>query len=228
MSLNYYYDLMSQPSRAVYMFLNMNKVPYVERPVAMRKGHHHSDEFKKINPFHAVPAMEDDGFTLTESIAISKYVINKFNLPDHWFPKDLKKQAKVEEYLHWQHFNTRFICAMLFQQLLLIPKATGKKTDPEIVEVQRDKVSRVVSKLESYFLRDTPFLAGNELSLADIFGACELMQLYACHEEKLYEASPKVKAWMMRVRQETNPYFDEAHVMTYKARERFHEVVSKL
>ena len=38
MSLNYYYDLMSQPSRAVYMFLNMNKVPYVERPVAMRKG----------------------------------------------------------------------------------------------------------------------------------------------------------------------------------------------
>ena len=94
--------------------------------------------------------------------------------------------------------------------------------------MQRDKVSKIVAKIEKYFLRDTLYLAGNEISLADIFGACELMQLYACHEEKLYEASPKVKAWMERVRKETNPYFDEAHLMTYRSRERYHAVTAKL
>ena len=51
MSLNYYYDLMSQPSRAVYMFLNMNKVPYVERPVAMRKGRSNNS---KLRPTHFI------------------------------------------------------------------------------------------------------------------------------------------------------------------------------
>ena len=86
----------------------------------------------------------------------------------------------------------------------------------------------MVANLESYFLKDTAYLAGNELTLADIFGACELMQLYGCHEEGLYEASPKVKAWMERVRKETNPYFDTAHSICYKARERFHDVISKL
>ena len=38
MALKYYYDLMSQPSRAVYMFLRLNNIPYEDKPVALRKG----------------------------------------------------------------------------------------------------------------------------------------------------------------------------------------------
>jgi len=212
----------------LYMFLNMTKVPFVEKPVALRKGEHYSEAYKKIDPFSLVPAIDDDGFCLTESKAIAKYVIDKYNLPDHWFPKDRKKQAKVEEFLHWDHFNTRGACALLFQQLLIIPVATKKKTDPGKVEFQRDQVRKVVGYLESYFLKDTAYVAGDEISLADIFASCELMQLYSAHEEGLYESSPKVKAWMERVRKETNPYFDEAHKMTYRARERFHQVIAKL
>ena len=36
--LKYYYDLMSQPSRAVYIFLKMNNIPFEENAVALRKG----------------------------------------------------------------------------------------------------------------------------------------------------------------------------------------------
>jgi len=228
MPLNYYFDLMSQPSRAVYMFLNITKVPFVPKPVALRKGEHNGDDFKKINPFSLVPAIEDDGWCLTESIAISKYLIQKYGLADKWFPKDLKKQARVEEYLHWQHFNTRGSCAMLFQQLLILPVATGHKTDPDLVESSRIRIRRMVGQLEAYFLNERAYLAGDDISIADIFGACELMQLYGCHEEGLYESSPKVKAWLERVKAETKPYFDEAHAMIYRARTRFHAVVSKL
>lgn len=36
-------------------------------------------------------------------------------MDDHWYPKDSRAQARVDEYLEWQHANTRLSCAMYFQ-----------------------------------------------------------------------------------------------------------------
>lgn len=38
MALKFYYDLMSQPSRTVYMFLKLNKISFEDKKVALRKG----------------------------------------------------------------------------------------------------------------------------------------------------------------------------------------------
>ena len=55
------------------------------------------------------------------SIGILKYLIGKYDLHEHWYPRqNLEKQARVEEFLHWQHLNTRFLCASLFQNLVKI------------------------------------------------------------------------------------------------------------
>ncbi|KAH9515115.1 Glutathione S-transferase theta-1 [Bulinus truncatus] len=208
----------------------MNNVPFEAKPVALRKGEHLSDDYKKINPFSLVPAIDDDGFQLTESIAILKYVIRKFDIGDHWFPQNnLKMQARVEEYLHWHHMNTRGMCASLFQHLLLIPRATGKPVNQNQVEEYRKKVADVVKVLETYFLKTEAYIGGrNELSIADLLAACELMQLYACHEHSLYENSPIIKAWLDRVKKDTNPYFDEAHKVVYRTYDVYKQIASKL
>ena len=36
--LHFYYDLASQPCRALYMFLELSKIPYERKLVALRKG----------------------------------------------------------------------------------------------------------------------------------------------------------------------------------------------
>lgn len=41
------------------------------------------------------------------STAILKYIHSKFNLPDHWYPKDLCKQGRVDEALAWFPQNLR-------------------------------------------------------------------------------------------------------------------------
>lgn len=41
------------------------------------------------------------------SVGILRYMCREFNTPDHWYPKESKAQAKVDEYLEWQHMNTR-------------------------------------------------------------------------------------------------------------------------
>lgn len=41
------------------------------------------------------------------SVAIMLYLTEKFHTPDHWYPADLQKRARVNEYLSWQHSTIR-------------------------------------------------------------------------------------------------------------------------
>lgn len=41
-------------------------------------------------------------------------MVQKFKTPDHWYPADLQKRARVDEYLSWQHINIRAKGSKLF------------------------------------------------------------------------------------------------------------------
>ncbi|XP_069103681.1 glutathione S-transferase theta-1-like [Argopecten irradians] len=220
MALKVYFDLMSQPSRAVYIFLKMNNIPFVPKTVALRSGEHHTDEFKKINPMSLVLVIDDDGFVLTESVAILKYLALKYNVPDHWYPRsDLQAQARVEEYMNYQHLDTRANGAIVFQQLVIKPRAMRAPVNRAIVDNAKNRLEKVMSHFENYFLKDNkPFLCGADISIADLLGICELMQLYACCEENIYESNPVVKAWVSRVQRRTAPHFEEANKIVNRVR----------
>lgn len=49
------------------------------------------------------------------SVAILRYLVKSRHLEDNWYPSDLKRQARVDEYLEWQHNNTRALCTMYFR-----------------------------------------------------------------------------------------------------------------
>lgn len=108
----------------------MNKIPYKNMPVALRNGEHLTDEFKQnVNRFQKVPCIDDNGFKLSESVAIFRYLAheNKDKFEDNWYPVDVKKRALVDEYMEWQHNNTRMTCAMFFQTKWLIPLMSGSE-----------------------------------------------------------------------------------------------------
>ena len=41
------------------------------------------------------------------SPAILRYLITRYKLPEHWYPTDPCKRARVDEYLSWHHLNLR-------------------------------------------------------------------------------------------------------------------------
>lgn len=91
------------------------------------------ESFKKINRFQKVPCIIDSGFQLSESVAILRYVEREKTIDDFWYPKDSKKRARVDEYLEWQHINTRITCAMYFQLKWLRPIMFKQQPDPRYV-----------------------------------------------------------------------------------------------
>lgn len=66
MTLKLYYDLLSQPSRAMYIFLKVSNIPFEKKIVSLQKLDQYSPEYEQINPFKKVPAIEHNGFNLTE------------------------------------------------------------------------------------------------------------------------------------------------------------------
>jgi glutathione S-transferase len=124
MTLKIMLDIMSQPSRAVLLFVRATNIPHEFHPVALRNMEHKADDFLKVNQLGTVPAIVDDGAALRDSSAILRYLSKTRDVPDHWFPKDAMGEARVNEYLHWQHLNVRAGCALYFQKRFIIPLMT--------------------------------------------------------------------------------------------------------
>ena len=109
------------------------------------------EDLKETNPNKQVPAINDNGFCLAErsvsflslffpslffiqclvltcacSAAIMTYLVRKYKLPDHWYPSDLQKRAKIDEYLHWHHmFLRRGAAHTVFQKVYSVGTLQG-------------------------------------------------------------------------------------------------------
>ncbi|XP_060814678.1 glutathione S-transferase theta-1-like [Bombus pascuorum] len=215
MSLKLYYDLLSQPSRALYIFLKVCDIPFEGKFVNLAKGEHLNPEYQRIHPFQKVPAIEHNGFNMIESVAILRYLCKEFKVANHWYPQDLKLQLKVDEYLEWQHLNTRLNCASYFFMKYMKPLLTGKSMKPESLMQYEKRMMQTLDDLENFWLKDKNFLTGSEISIADILGSCEIEQVRIVGYDPK-ENRPHLAAWMKRVADKTSPYYQEAHVLLNK------------
>jgi glutathione S-transferase len=77
----------SNTSRPVRVLIGENKLPVEEVALDFYKGEHTTEPYISLNPNGLVPTLDDDGFILTESSAIMKYLADKFDLPA--YPKGL-------------------------------------------------------------------------------------------------------------------------------------------
>ncbi|KAK3084301.1 hypothetical protein FSP39_011299 [Pinctada imbricata] len=145
-----------------------------------------------------------------------EYLCQKYALGDHWYPRDLRGRARVDEYTHWHHTFTRFHAASLFRELLM----SGEPNSQEVEKLERYN-RKVTQHLDKYYLKDHDFLCGNEISIADILCICELTQLYAVGKESLYMDNPKVAKWVDRVKRACGPSFDESHKLINRVRDSY-------
>ncbi|XP_064024536.1 glutathione S-transferase theta-1-like [Pogoniulus pusillus] len=198
MGLELYLDMLSQPCRAVYIFARANNIPFEFKHVDLNKGEHRTKEFQKVNMLMTVPALKDDSFTLAESIAILLYLSRKFKTPDHWYPAELQKRARVDEYLSWQHTTIRVKGNNMMLYKVLLPVITGKPVPAEKMQSLTEELNVVLNQFEEKFLQDKPFIAGTEVSLADLLALEEIMEpLVVGHDP--FEGRQKLAAWRRRV-----------------------------
>ncbi|XP_075156737.1 glutathione S-transferase theta-3-like [Haematobia irritans] len=218
-NLKYYFDFLSQPSRALYILLKESGTQFQAKELNLLQAEHTTDEYKKVNRFQKVPAIIDsdtdnNGFQLAESIAILRYLVAKQKISERFYPQDIKQRARIDEFLCWQHNGIRTSCSLYFRFLWVQAKLFGSPASEKKVSKYRKLMEADLELMENMWLKNSKFLTGNNLSAADVFGACEVEQIRCCGYE-IKQKYPNVYAWIENVRRELDPHFNEAHKLIY-------------
>jgi glutathione S-transferase len=189
----------STSSRPVLLFCAEANVSYEPVVVDLMSGAQLKEPFLSKNPNGLVPVLEDGDFVLTESSAIVKYLADKVDSP--LYPKDLKKRARVNERMDW--FNTTFgreFCyhlayPQLFPHHARKPEAAQNAT----IEWGKERVEKALQILDTKYLAGNKYLCGDELTIADLFGAEILAtgDLIGVN----YKRFPNVDRWMKSMRE---------------------------
>ncbi|XP_057518837.1 glutathione S-transferase T1-like [Amaranthus tricolor] len=213
--LKIYADRLSQPSRAVIIFSQVNGIQFEEQKIKLFSPDVQKPDFIAANPLKKVPAISHGNFTLFESHAILTYLACWFLVPDHWYPSDLRKRAKIQSVLDWHHSNLRYGSTRYLMNTVLAP-FLGKKPNLEAAAEYELKLGEAFSTIETLWLKDdSKFLLGNvQPSVADLSLVCETMQLHMLPEEdtkRILGPHKKIQQWVENVREATNPHFDEVH-----------------
>ncbi|KAF7300886.1 Glutathione S-transferase F11 [Mycena kentingensis (nom. inval.)] len=156
----------------VALVLTMKNIPFEHVLVDFPAKQHKTPEYlDKLHPFGQIPVIDDDGFVLQESRAIARYLASKYTGPEHGPalipPKeDLQATARFEAAMSWELMN-------LYPTGLKVAMETVFKTRAGLevdLTTVAEKVAEFEVKLDGYerVLSKTKYLAGNEMTLADL------------------------------------------------------------
>ena len=166
-----YMHPVSMTTRPVRLFIAENNIPVEEIFIDLMTGAHMQPPYSDINPNCLVPMIEDDGFKLTESSAILKYLADKIGSPT--YPKDLKQRAKVNEIMDW--INTNFYREwgynLCYPQLFPHLKRRSEEAQAATLEFGKENAKRWLKLLNDYWIGPTKtYLCGDAITIADYFG----------------------------------------------------------
>ena len=137
------------------------------------KGANQQPEFAALNPNKKMPVLEDDGFVLWESNAITQYLASKKPEGSLLLPSDPRRRADVSRWQFWENAHWDPACStLIFERLLKKLFGQGDPV-PALVEKGEQEVRRFGGVLNGW-LAGRAFLCGDDLSLADFSVGCWL------------------------------------------------------
>lgn len=209
--IKFYFDVLSQPCRALYILMEAAKIPYEAIPVNLLKGEHMTKEFaEKVNRFKKVPVINDHGFKLTESVAILRHLNREKIVPEHWYPRRDLSRSRIDEYLEWQHTNMRPACSSYFQVKWLLPVVNKTRPNEDDINIAAQRLDHTITQFENGFLNSHKFMVGRNISFADLLAICEIDQPVSVGYDPFTNRA-KLTQWYEVVRNELGPIYKEIH-----------------
>jgi glutathione S-transferase len=201
----------SQPVRAVIWLLLLKRMPFelvLTNPGTKgESGSRHPDYLAK-NPMGTIPCIEEPetGFTLGEAHAIMPYLAQTHGWSD-LYPDDLRARARVDWYLHLHHRNVREASG------LVAPKIRKDLNFPEaVIQSSMRNISNALHMLNDYRLVDGGFVAGDQITIADLAAYVEIGQLQPQFTNVFdFAPFPNVVRWLNDMA--AVAFHDEVHVV---------------
>lgn len=209
--VKFYFDLISQPCRALFMFMEASKIPYEPIPVSLLKGEHLTEHYKNnVNRFQKVPVIDDKGYKLSESVAIFRYLVREKLVPDHWYPRHTLLRGRVDEYMAWQHNNMRYCCTNYFRTKWLEPKKTKTEPNSTLINESEKQLNKCLDDFEKLWLKSDKYMLNSKITIADLLAITEIDQTKYLGFNPFHNRH-KLIDWYELVKETMDPFYLEAN-----------------
>ena len=145
-------------------------------------------DFRVLNSSGAVPVLDDDGFVLSESMAINFYLAKKYNSP--LYPSDPQSEALA---LQWSLWETDRLDRALVNHARHGKDLPEEERKAEIAEAAWADCVQSFNVLENA-LEGAEWLVGDDLSIADLNAASAMFRALALDRSEW----PNMGSWLNR------------------------------
>lgn len=185
-------------SRPLLLFIGDTSVAVDVQVVDIRASEHLQPAFRAINPNHLLPALDDDGFILTESSAILKYLADRSD--SELYPHDLRQRARVNERMDWivTQVSRDLAFGFVYPQIFPTHKRRSHEAQDATLEWARARARRWLEVMDRDLLGPHPYLCGEAITIADHYAA-PFIALAEVTGSTLAEY-PNIAAWLSRMK----------------------------
>jgi glutathione S-transferase len=215
-----YYHPVSTTSRPIMLLVAGDKIEIEYQIVDLFDGEHLKEPYDAVNPNHQVPVLDDGDFRLTESLAILKYLADKFKSPT--YPTDLRQRARVNERMDW--FNTGLYrdlgYGFIYAQALPDYRYPEEVVQSATLLRSREKAKKWLKILDEHLIGSrNHFVCGDQLTIADYLGSSMITLGDVIRLD--YSAYPNITRWLDNMKSlpywaSTNEAFYAHFVAPYK------------
>jgi glutathione S-transferase len=231
--LELYHDPISASSQKVRLVLAELGLEWTDHRISLLAGGQHAPEFRAVNPRGEVPVLVHDGWTLTESSAISEYLVETF-APQSLVPDSARGRAEMRYWVYRVSDQLYEACGVLSYAIAVrpiqlsqpredvlatiakMPDAAKRQRRREVFEEGLDsqhfsealrRHREMLREIERQLARG-PWLAGGAYSLAETTAIPYLVRMDHLSMGPLIEELAHVSRWYAAAR--ARPSFDTA------------------
>jgi glutathione S-transferase len=164
-------------------------IDYEHVPIEIGEAGARKAEYLAVNPNGRLPAIEDDGFVLWESLAITLYLAKKHST-GRLYPADLRDEAKTWQWSLWALNEVdRGVNIWSLHAVRLPPD----DRDPQKLAEALKVIAKPFGVLDAA-LAERPYLIGDDFTVADLNVAAVISRAI----DMDLSATPRLGAWLRR------------------------------
>jgi glutathione S-transferase len=162
MTLKIYGIPRSRAFRTLWMAKELG-LDYENVPIGTNDGSSRTPEFLRVNPNGHVPAIDDSGFVLWESMAINLYLAKK-HAAGSLYPARLEDEARTWQWSFWGMTEIeRPVLTAMFHRAIL----PEDKRDPALADQCERELAAPLKVLDGA-VASQPYLLGDHFTVADL------------------------------------------------------------
>jgi glutathione S-transferase len=162
---------------------------YEHIPVGFADGGTRKPEYLKVNPNGHVPAIDDDGTVLCESMAINLYLAEKYGKAPLW-PSKVEDRGRAYQWSFWGMTEIEGHLITVFLNRMMLP---AEQRNEKAVKEALEALTKPLKVLDDH-LQSRSYLLGADYSVADLNVASVLILAPMIQVDM--STVPSAKAWL--------------------------------